>query len=80
MKRMLKVPLLVTVVGNTRGCICPRVGPRTKTGVRRRVCRRIGRAVQDGVGLTRWCSEGWMGRGGRPFGMSPSGNPGMWYV
>ena len=23
----------------TRGCICPRVGPRTKTGVRRRVCR-----------------------------------------
>ena len=29
----------------TRGCICPRVGPRTKTGVRRRVCRRIGRAT-----------------------------------
>ena len=26
-------------------CICRRVGPRTKTGVRRRVCRRIGGAT-----------------------------------
>ena len=29
----------------TNGCICRRVGPRTKTGVRRRACRRIGRAT-----------------------------------
>ena len=27
----------------TSGCICPRVGPRTRTGVLRRVCRRTGR-------------------------------------
>ena len=28
-----------------KGCICPRVGPPTKTGVLRRVCRRTGRAT-----------------------------------
>ena len=69
-------------VGTIGGhCICPRVGPRTKTGVRRRVCRRIGRATgQDGVGLGDGGAgtgagppEGWMGRDDA-FGMSgPSG-------
>ena len=29
----------------TRGCICPRVGPPTRTGVLRRVCRRTGGAT-----------------------------------
>ena len=78
----------------TRGCICPRVGPRTKTGVRRRVCRRIGRATGprrslalEMVGRAQergHLKAGWVAADDA-FGMSPSFREGlaalgMWYV
>ena len=64
-----------------KGLYCPRVGPRTKTGVRRRVCRRIaGLPVQDGVGLGEQerghLKAGWVGGGRRLRDAVLPGGPG----
>ena len=79
----------------TRGCICPRVGPPTRTGVLRRVCRRTGRNYRSKTELALEMLERVTGAGlpqgwsGLPrddaFGMSPSFREGlaalgMWYV
>ena len=70
------VPGLCQPVGTGiggQGCICPRVGPRTKTGVRRRVCRRdrqgyrremVGRAQRRRLDGSRRTAFGMSGPGG----------------